>query len=140
MKAFLDRGYDAVANALEITTSNAFEASDKPALVNGSITKRPPRRRSAQRSFTAANPRSNGRCGFTTSRCDDRKENDELREGEINFEQREQSDDAHARALRFVRSLGFQRRLRHMQESRRGSALLLSNVRRQILLTNFLTE
>jgi NAD(P)-dependent dehydrogenase (short-subunit alcohol dehydrogenase family) len=38
VKAFLDRGYNVVANALEITTSNAFEASDKLALVDGSIT------------------------------------------------------------------------------------------------------
>jgi NAD(P)-dependent dehydrogenase (short-subunit alcohol dehydrogenase family) len=37
VKAFLDRGYNVVANALEITTSNAFEASDKLALVDGSI-------------------------------------------------------------------------------------------------------
>ena len=37
VKAFLDRGYNVVANALEITTSNAFEASDNLALVDGSI-------------------------------------------------------------------------------------------------------
>jgi NAD(P)-dependent dehydrogenase (short-subunit alcohol dehydrogenase family) len=37
VKAFLDRGYNVVANALDITTSNAFEASDKLALVDGSI-------------------------------------------------------------------------------------------------------
>ena len=37
MKAFLDRGYNVVANALEITTSSAFEASDKLGLVDGSI-------------------------------------------------------------------------------------------------------
>src|SRR5579863_6310289 len=37
VKAFLDRGYNVVANALEITTSNAFEASDKLALVDGSV-------------------------------------------------------------------------------------------------------
>jgi NAD(P)-dependent dehydrogenase (short-subunit alcohol dehydrogenase family) len=37
VKAFLDRGYNVMANALEITTSNAFEASDKLALVDGSI-------------------------------------------------------------------------------------------------------
>ena len=37
VKAFLDRGYNVVANALEITTSNPFEASDKLALVDGSI-------------------------------------------------------------------------------------------------------
>jgi NAD(P)-dependent dehydrogenase (short-subunit alcohol dehydrogenase family) len=36
-KAFVDRGYNVVANALEITTSNAFEASDKLALVDGNI-------------------------------------------------------------------------------------------------------
>jgi len=37
VKAFLDRGYNVVANALEITTSNAFEASDQLALVDGSV-------------------------------------------------------------------------------------------------------
>ena len=37
MKAFLDGNYNVVGNALEITTSNAFEASDKLALVDGSI-------------------------------------------------------------------------------------------------------
>ena len=37
MKAFLDRGYNVVANAREITTSNAFQASDTLALVDGSI-------------------------------------------------------------------------------------------------------
>src|SRR5271169_3827962 len=37
VKAFLDRGYNVVANALEITTSNPFEASDRLALVDGSI-------------------------------------------------------------------------------------------------------
>ena len=37
VKAFLDRGYNVVANAREITTSNSFEASDKLALVDGSI-------------------------------------------------------------------------------------------------------
>src|SRR3984893_18307715 len=37
VKAFLDRGYNVVANAREITTSNPFEASDKLALVDGSI-------------------------------------------------------------------------------------------------------
>ena len=37
VKAFVDRGYNVVANVLEITKSNAFEASDKLALVDGSI-------------------------------------------------------------------------------------------------------
>src|SRR6204780_3169339 len=37
VKAFLDRGYNVVANALEISTLNAFEASDNLALVDGSI-------------------------------------------------------------------------------------------------------
>jgi NAD(P)-dependent dehydrogenase (short-subunit alcohol dehydrogenase family) len=37
VKAFLDRGYNVVANAREISTSNAFEASDKLALIDGSI-------------------------------------------------------------------------------------------------------
>jgi len=37
VKAFLDRGYNVVANALEITTSNAFEPSDRLALVDGNI-------------------------------------------------------------------------------------------------------
>jgi NAD(P)-dependent dehydrogenase (short-subunit alcohol dehydrogenase family) len=37
VKAFLDRGYNVVANSREITTSNAFEASDKLELVDGSI-------------------------------------------------------------------------------------------------------
>ncbi len=36
-KAFLDRGYNVAASALESTTSNAFEASDKRALVDGNI-------------------------------------------------------------------------------------------------------
>ena len=38
VKAFLDRGYNVVANALEISTSNPFEASGNLALVDGSIT------------------------------------------------------------------------------------------------------
>ncbi len=37
MKAFLDRGYNVVANALEISTSSALEASDKLGLVDGSL-------------------------------------------------------------------------------------------------------
>jgi NAD(P)-dependent dehydrogenase (short-subunit alcohol dehydrogenase family) len=37
VKAFLDRGYNVVANALEITKANPFEASDKLALVDGSV-------------------------------------------------------------------------------------------------------
>src|SRR5271169_4275334 len=37
VKAFLDRGYNVVANALEITRSNPFEPSDQLALVDGSI-------------------------------------------------------------------------------------------------------
>ena len=37
VKAFLDRGYNVVANALEITKSGAFEASDRLALVDGNI-------------------------------------------------------------------------------------------------------
>jgi NAD(P)-dependent dehydrogenase (short-subunit alcohol dehydrogenase family) len=37
VKAFLDRGYGVVANALKITASKALEASDKLALVDGSI-------------------------------------------------------------------------------------------------------
>jgi NAD(P)-dependent dehydrogenase (short-subunit alcohol dehydrogenase family) len=37
VKAFLDRGYNVVANALDMTKSGAFEASDKLALVDGSI-------------------------------------------------------------------------------------------------------
>jgi NAD(P)-dependent dehydrogenase (short-subunit alcohol dehydrogenase family) len=37
VKAFLDRGYNVVANSRNITRSGAFEASDKLALVNGSI-------------------------------------------------------------------------------------------------------
>jgi NAD(P)-dependent dehydrogenase (short-subunit alcohol dehydrogenase family) len=37
VKAFLDRGYNAVANSRHITKSGAFEASDKLALVDGSI-------------------------------------------------------------------------------------------------------
>ena len=37
MKAFLERGYNVVANALNMTESGAFEASDKLALVDGSI-------------------------------------------------------------------------------------------------------
>jgi NAD(P)-dependent dehydrogenase (short-subunit alcohol dehydrogenase family) len=35
--AFLDRGYNVVANSRSITKSGAFEASDKLALVDGSI-------------------------------------------------------------------------------------------------------
>src|SRR5246127_2522836 len=38
VKAFLDRGYNVVANSRNITRSGAFEASDKLALVDGSIT------------------------------------------------------------------------------------------------------
>ncbi|HEY6306918.1 MAG TPA: SDR family oxidoreductase [Candidatus Angelobacter sp.] len=37
VKAFLDRGYNVVANSRNITQSGAFEASDKLALVDGSI-------------------------------------------------------------------------------------------------------
>ena len=37
MKAFLDRGYNVVANSRNITKAGAFEASDKLALVDGSI-------------------------------------------------------------------------------------------------------
>ncbi len=37
VKAFLDRGYNVVANSRNITTSGAFEASEKLALVDGSI-------------------------------------------------------------------------------------------------------
>jgi NAD(P)-dependent dehydrogenase (short-subunit alcohol dehydrogenase family) len=37
VKAFLDRGYNVVANSRNITRSGAFEASDKLALVDGSI-------------------------------------------------------------------------------------------------------
>jgi NAD(P)-dependent dehydrogenase (short-subunit alcohol dehydrogenase family) len=37
VNAFLDRGYNVVANALDMTKSGAFEASDKLALVDGSI-------------------------------------------------------------------------------------------------------
>jgi NAD(P)-dependent dehydrogenase (short-subunit alcohol dehydrogenase family) len=37
VKAFLDRGYNVVANAREITKSGVFEASEKLALVDGSI-------------------------------------------------------------------------------------------------------
>ncbi|HTP67028.1 MAG TPA: SDR family oxidoreductase [Geobacteraceae bacterium] len=37
VKAFLDRGYNVVANSRNITTSGAFDASDRLALVDGSI-------------------------------------------------------------------------------------------------------
>ncbi len=37
VKTFLDRGYNVVANSRNITKSGAFEASDKLALVDGSI-------------------------------------------------------------------------------------------------------
>jgi NAD(P)-dependent dehydrogenase (short-subunit alcohol dehydrogenase family) len=37
VQAFLDRGYNVVANSRNITKSGAFEASDKLALVDGSI-------------------------------------------------------------------------------------------------------
>ncbi len=37
VKSFLDRGYNVVANSRNITTSGAFEASDKLALVDGNI-------------------------------------------------------------------------------------------------------
>lgn len=37
VKAFLDRGYNVVANSRNITKSGVFEASDKLALVDGSI-------------------------------------------------------------------------------------------------------
>ena len=36
VRAFLDRGYNVVANSRNITESGAFEASDKLALVDGS--------------------------------------------------------------------------------------------------------
>ena len=43
VKAFLDRGYNVVANALEITTSNPFEASDNlPWSMEALPTWRPP--------------------------------------------------------------------------------------------------
>src|SRR5258708_5258661 len=37
VKAFLDRDYNVVANSRKITSSGAFEASEKLALVDGSI-------------------------------------------------------------------------------------------------------
>jgi NAD(P)-dependent dehydrogenase (short-subunit alcohol dehydrogenase family) len=37
VKTFLDRGYNVVANSRNITKSGAFEASDKLALIDGSI-------------------------------------------------------------------------------------------------------
>lgn len=37
VKAFLDRSYSVVANAQEITNSGVFEASEKLALVDGSV-------------------------------------------------------------------------------------------------------
>ena len=37
VKSFLDRGYNVVANSRNITTSGAFETSDKLALVDGNI-------------------------------------------------------------------------------------------------------
>ena len=37
MKTFLDRGYNVVANSRNITKVDAFEASDKLALIDGSI-------------------------------------------------------------------------------------------------------
>ena len=37
VQAFLDRGYNVVASSRHITQSGAFEASDKLALVDGSI-------------------------------------------------------------------------------------------------------
>ncbi len=37
VRAFLDRGYNVVANSRNITKSGAFEASDKLAWVDGSI-------------------------------------------------------------------------------------------------------
>jgi NAD(P)-dependent dehydrogenase (short-subunit alcohol dehydrogenase family) len=37
VKAFLDRGYNVVANSLDMTKSGAFEASDQLALVDGSV-------------------------------------------------------------------------------------------------------
>ena len=37
MKTFLDRGYNVVANSRNITKADAFEASDKLALIDGSI-------------------------------------------------------------------------------------------------------
>ncbi len=41
VKAFLDRGYNVVANSRNITKSGLFEASDKLALVDGSIAEAP---------------------------------------------------------------------------------------------------
>ena len=49
VKAFLSRGYNVVVNSRNITTSGAFEASDKLALVNGSIAEAETRRRSPRR-------------------------------------------------------------------------------------------
>jgi len=37
VKAFLERGYNVVANSRKITKSGAFEASDEVALVDGNI-------------------------------------------------------------------------------------------------------
>jgi len=37
VEAFMDRGYNVVANSRNITRAGAFEASDKLALVDGSI-------------------------------------------------------------------------------------------------------
>jgi NAD(P)-dependent dehydrogenase (short-subunit alcohol dehydrogenase family) len=37
VKAFLERGYNVVANALNMTTSGAFEASERLAMVDGNI-------------------------------------------------------------------------------------------------------
>jgi NAD(P)-dependent dehydrogenase (short-subunit alcohol dehydrogenase family) len=37
VKTFLDRGYNVVANSRNITKADAFEASDKLALIDGSI-------------------------------------------------------------------------------------------------------
>jgi len=37
VKTFLDRGYNMVANSRNITKAGAFEASDKLALIDGSI-------------------------------------------------------------------------------------------------------
>ena len=41
VKAFLDRGYNVVANSRNITRSGNFEASDKLALVDGSVAEAP---------------------------------------------------------------------------------------------------
>ena len=57
---FLDRGYNVVANSRHISRKNELQRSDRLALVDGDISRTPPRRRSSTppRSGSARSMRS----------------------------------------------------------------------------------